>query len=441
MNYDKNKKIPVLHLTGALVLLLLLFPAFVYADQDFSFDLDEFEKKPLEWGGFVEFKWDHIDLHQGAGFSRLNSSDDSRSTLDRITGSLQLDGRYNKGITTLNWLLKASAQQDDLGWMDTADIYEAYVYVKPSPHITAGAGKKSYKWGKGYAWNPVGFINRVKDPNNPEEAMEGFTTLEVDLIKSFTGSLQTVAFTSVVLPVWQGVNEDFGVVDNINLAAKLYLLYRDTDIDFLYYTGNSRSTSYGFDFSRNLATNFEIHGELAYISSRKQIFLQEDDSIAVREGSALTGLAGVRYLSESDITSIVEYYYNGGGYSVNELKNFYQFIDSGAEYFFDTGNNILLDRARELSFSGYGRPYLGRNYLYAKFTKKEPFDILYFTPGLTAIVNLDDLSSSISPEFLYVGFTNWEFRVRFSLLNGGNETEYGEKQNSSKLEVRVRYFF
>lgn len=441
MNYDKIHNIPVLHLTGTFILLLFLFPAFAYAEQDFSFDLDEFEKKPLEWGGYVEFKWDHIDLHQGSAFSRLNLSDDSRSTLDRITGSLQLDGNYSKGITTFNWLLKTSAQQDELGWQDAADMYEAYVHVKPSPHITTGAGKKSYKWGKGYAWNPVGFINRTKDPNNPEEALEGFTTLDVDLIKSYSGSLQTVAFTSVVLPVWQGVNDDFGVVDNINLAAKLYLLYRDTDIDFLYYTGNSRSTRYGFDFARNLATNFEIHGELAYITKQKQIFLQEDDSIAAQENSVLSGLAGVRYLSENDITSIVEYYHNGGGYSVSELEDFYQFIDSGARYFSDTANTMLLDKARDLSLGGYGRPYLGRNYLYAKCTKKEPFDILYFTPGLTAIANLDDLSFSISPELLYTGFTNWEFRVRFSLLDGGNETEYGEKQNSNKVEVRVRYFF
>ncbi|MDX2440743.1 MAG: hypothetical protein QNK40_09350 [Desulfobacterales bacterium] len=34
-----------------------------------------------------------------------------------------------------------------------------------------------------YAWDPVGFINRRKDPNDPEEALEGYITGEIDLIK------------------------------------------------------------------------------------------------------------------------------------------------------------------------------------------------------------------------------------------------------------------
>lgn len=104
-------------------------------------------------------------------------------------------------------------------------------------------------------------------------------------------------------------------------------------------------------------------------------------------------------------------------------------------------SDALLQRIRELSLRGYGRPYAGRNYLYAKFTQKEPFDILYFTPGLTAIVNLDDRSASIITEISYTGFTNWELRLRFSLLTGGSFTEYGEKQTSNKVELRLRCFF
>jgi hypothetical protein len=42
---------------------------------------------------------------------------------------------------------------------------------------------------------------------------------------------------------------------------------------------------------------------------------------------------------------------------------------------------------------------------------------------------------------MYTGFTNWEIRGRFSYLGGGESTEYGEKSNSNKWEVRVRYFF
>ncbi|MBW1669790.1 MAG: hypothetical protein JRI67_03235 [Deltaproteobacteria bacterium] len=429
------------YLAGFLLSLLLFCPALLYADDEFSFELGEFEKKALERGGYAELKWEHMDINQGSAFARLNLSDQPRSTLDRLYGSLQIDGYYTKEIISFNWLLKASAQQDDLGWADMADVYEAYVSIKPAPVFTAGVGKKSYRWGKGYAWNPVGFINRLKDPNDPEEALEGYITTEVDLIKSFSGPLQTAALTTVILPVWQGVNEDFGETNNVNLAAKLYLLYRDTDIDLILYTGDSRSTRYGLDFSRNLAPNFEIHGELAYVPNQKRVILRDDGSAMVQGNAAFSYLLGLRYLWENDIIGIIEYYHNDAGYTEEEMERFFQLVSDGENQFLASGNNVLLERARDMSLRGYGKPQPGRNYLYVRFTQKEPFDILYFSPGFFTIINLDDKSYSISPEMVYTGFTNWELRLRFSYLNGGTSTEYGEKMNSNKLEFRVRYFF
>jgi len=418
--------------------LTLCSPGLLRAEEDYSFDLEEFEKKSFEWGGYLELKWDHINLNKDGAYNLLNSDNNQRSTLDSLTGSLLIGGDYTKGIVSIHGLFKAAGRQDNDGWTDLTEIYEAYINIKPTPIFTAGIGKKSYKWGKGYAWNPVGFINRRKDPNNPEEALEGFATAEIDMIKSFSSSsLQNAAITAAVLPVYGEVNDDFGVEDNMNFAAKLYLLYKDTDIDFVYFTGDSRSTRYGFDFAKNLATNFEIHGEFAYVPNQKKPYLQNDGSVTTRETSALSYLLGLRYLSTHDITTIIEYYHNGAGYSEDELDRFFQLILDGE----NSGSDELLEKARDLSLRGYGRPYLGRNYLYARFTQKEPFDILYFTPSLTTIINLDDESYTITPELMYTGFTNWEMRFRFSYLNGGESTEYGEKQNSNKWEVRVRYFF
>ena len=36
------------------------------------------------------------------------------------------------------------------------------------------AGKRTLRWGKGYAWNPIGFVERPKDPNDPDLAREGY---------------------------------------------------------------------------------------------------------------------------------------------------------------------------------------------------------------------------------------------------------------------------
>ena len=335
----------------------------------------------------------------------------------------------------------AAGQQDSEGWTDTADIFEAYLGLKPITGTEVFLGKKSYNWGKGYAWNPVGFINRTKDPNDPDESREGYVIFETEAIKSFTGALQNAAFTGVVLPVLQDVNEDFGKKYHVNLAAKLYLLYRDTDIDLVAFTGSSRSDRFGLDFSRNITTNFEVHGEAAYFSGLDKMILMEDGSRKQESESAVSWLVGLRYLSSFDLTSIIEYYHNGNGYTESELNRFYSLVNDGSMEFEQEGVDAILQQARTLALQGYGRPFIGRNYLYARFSLKEPADILYLTPALTAILNLDDQSFSMTPEIIYTGFTNWEARLRFSLLGGGSETEYGEKQNSSKVELRLRYFF
>jgi len=409
--------------------------------EDFSFNIDEFEKKSLEWGGYAELKWEHTDVNQNGAFNLLDSYRDSRSSLDRFTSTLQLDGNFNKDMVTFNWTVQGYVQQDQEQWADNADIFEAYASIKPTPLATLDLGKKVFKWGKGYAWNPVGFIARFKDPNNPEEAMEGYIGVGLDLIKSFSGPLQTVALTTVALPVWRDVNEDFGDGDNVNLAAKLYLLYRDVDIDLLWYTGNSRTTRYGLDFSTNLATNFEIHAEVAHIPNQSQKILTADGTIETHEFADTSYLLGLRYLTESDITTIIEYYHNDDGYTEDERNRFFQLVANADSLYQATGDDSLYINADSVSQGAYAQSQSGRNYLYARVTKKEPFELLYFTPGLTAIVNLDDESYSLSPEAVYTGFTNVEMRLRFLMLKGSSFTEYGEKQNENKLELRLRYFF
>jgi hypothetical protein len=421
------------------ILVFLLCNAM--AAEEYSFDVEEFESKSFEWGGYAEIKFEHMDLDTDSAFYRLNFHQDPRSTIDRYTGALQLECSYKKGIGTFNGVLHAEAEEDDIGWSDSADVYEANLSLRPSPFVTVDIGKKMFKWGKGYAWNPVGFIGRPKDPNNPEEALEGYYGTGVDLIKSFDGSLRTVAFTTVALPVWEDINEDFGEVNHVNLAAKLYMLYRDTDVDFVIFSGGSRSTRYGVDFSRNLATNFEIHGEFSHLTNHRQNYLSESGTLTQKERSANRYLLGLRYLTESDITTIIEYYHNGTGFSESELERFYQLVADANTQLLNTGTETLLQVAKNISNMGYGSPQVSRNYLYLKINQKDTFDLLYFTPGLTAILNLDDRSYSVSPEMLYTGFTNWEIRLRYTFLGGDNFTEFEEKQNENKLELRVRYYF
>jgi hypothetical protein len=296
------------------------------------------------------------------------------------------------------------------------------------------------KWGKGYAWNPVGFVERMKDPNDPDLAREGLVMLTADYTKSFVGALRTLSISPVFIPVFEEVNEDFGRINNVNFAGKVYMLLYDTDIDFMFLIGDSRPNRYGFDFSRNITSNFEVHGELAFIDDFNKRLIDSDGRVHEDDSDVINYLLGFRYLSRADTTYILEYYRNGGGYSEDEMSQFFSLVESGFQNFISTGDAALLKKAGSVS-QVYGGQNPMRHYLYLRISQKEPFDVLYLTPAITWIQNLSDGSATLSPEVSYKGITNTEIRLKGGILFGQRRTEYGEKQNDYRAELRVRYFF
>ena len=147
-------------------------------------------------------------------------------------------------------------------------------------------------------------------------------------------------------------------------------------------------------------------------------------------------------MSPLNTTYILEYYYQGTGYSSEEISNFYGFIDEGYDIFLSNGATQALAKARSLAQQGgYGRFTPETNYLYLRVSQAEPFDILYFTPSLTWIYNLSDRSFTITPELLYTPITNLELRLKTGFLVGSSDSEFGGKQNDYRLEFRVRYYF
>jgi hypothetical protein len=65
----------------------------------------------------------------------------------------------------------------------------------------------------------------------------------------------------------------------------------------------------------------------------------------------------------------------------------------------------------------------------------------YFTPAVTSTYNLHDRSFSVTPELLHAPITNLEFRIKAGFIAGQKGTEYGEKQNDYRIELRARCYF
>jgi hypothetical protein len=423
-------------------LLALSVSAFAGTDSTYTFDASEFERRAFELGGYLEYRLDHFRLNRDGAFYGLSFYQDrQRASLDRNAAALKLEGTWTRGSRSARARTHLEYLEDDRDAQRTSRFDELAASWKPDPGLAVEAGKIALKWGKGYAWNPVGFVERLKDPNDPELAREGFWMATADWVRTLAGPLKTIAFTPVVLPTGADVNSDYGRRGHTNVAAKLYLLWYDTDVDFVFLAGGSRTRRFGFDFSRNLASNLEVHGEWARIEESERRVVTTAGAPAIVRSDAVSYLLGARYLTGNDATWIVEYYRNDAGYTKREMQDFFGFVDSGLAQFQSTGSDALLDRANAAASAGYARPQAMRRYAYLRISQKDPFDILYFTPAVTSIVNVSDGSFSITPELLYTGITNVELRLRLFLLHGRENADFGEKQSARRLELRARLYF
>jgi len=399
-----------------------------------TFDVSAFEKKPFEWNGMLELRPEWQSLRRGSTGYQLLFPGETRGSLDRRSAAAEISGVMRHKTLSFNFTGHASAQDDSRESDDDARMYEAYAAWQIDPRSAVEIGKRALRWGKGYAWSPVAFLERPKDPTDPELAREGFVMATGAWVRSFDGPLKTLSLNAALVPTVSGLNEGFGSGGHLNPAVKLYGLVYDTDVDLVWAARGSRGPRFGIDFSRNLGSNLEVHGEWARTTDAPQAVLATGNTLATQTRSYNSALLGLRWLTEHDTTIIFELYRNGGGYTTAQMEGFFDLVRASA------GNPALVQPAARAA-QVYYRPNAAQRYAYLRVSQKEPFDILDFTPSVTLIANTKDRSYSLIPEVLYTGVRNVELRLRLALNRGDQSTEYGEKPVRSRVELRARFFF
>ena len=175
---------------------------------------------------------------------------------------LRLAGSARGDEWRLRFQSRTALENDQLG-RDTVNRFdELAASWKPHPDFTLDAGKMVLKWGKGHTWNPVAFVERPKDPSDPRLPREGYTLLSADVSREFSGTLESVTFNPVLLPVSENINTGFGKPGHLNAAGKLLLDFGATDVGFYRLNSGSRAGRFGADVSHlNLHKTFCIpHG-------------------------------------------------------------------------------------------------------------------------------------------------------------------------------------
>lgn len=372
--------------------LLLLCTVVICAD-DYSFDMESIQTKSFEYSGYLRTEYKYQNLNQDSPlYTLLNRHDSSQDAL--LNEALFRFTHYKDDFKLIGSLSARYAN------IDGADehlftAYQLYARYAPSINHSIDVGKKTLRWGKGYFFNPAAFLDRPKDPTQPENAYEGYVMANYAYNKSFDGDLKNVKLDLIYMPTASQINDDFYNGRSTSLAMKLYLLYLDTDIEFIYLYSDRQKDKLGFTFSKNLAAYFEIHGEYA-----RQI------------DGYRSYLLGVKYVTQNDITLLSEYYYDSEGLTRDEIRSSIKLL-----------------------------PFSAKSYLVNKFSKKEPFGIVYSSVYFKEMLNTQDKSHLDSLGFVYTFKNNLEIDFSYNLNSGNKQSEFGKKPVSDFAWLRATWYF
>lgn len=376
----------------SIVAILILSVTVIYAD-DYSFDMESIETKSFEYSGYLRSEYKYQNLNQDSPlYTLLNRNDSSQNT--SLNEALFRFTHYKDDFKLIGVLSERYVNIDGVD-EDQFTVYQLYAHNTLSVNHSIDTGKITLKWGPGYFFNPTAFLDRPKDPTQPENAYEGYVMVDYSYNKSFEGDLKNLKLDLVYMPTTSNVNNDFYNAASSNLAIKLYLLYLDTDISFIYLYSDEQKDKLGFTFSKNILPHFEAHGE----------FAKEIDGYH-------SYLLGLKYVTQNDITIISEYYYDSEGLTRDEIRSSIKLL-----------------------------PFAGKSYFVNKFSKKEPFGIVYSSLYFKDMLNTEDSSHLDTLGFIYTFKNNLEIDFSYNINSGNQESDFGKKLVSDFAWLKATWYF
>jgi hypothetical protein len=340
--------------------------------------------------------------------------------LSKYDLELYLNGDYQGNDTGVH--VRTLSQLDaNTGMAFT--LLELFGEYYPSEMSYFFLGKKAFIWGKGYAFNTVNYAGQSKDPENPELVLEGVPAMGFELSQSFSsGILNTASLGLYVFPALGATVPTTDDILNTALAGKVYLLLWDTDIDIMLHWGRNKPLQFGADLSRNITSNLELHGELSYALEQWKYTI-ESAALHSEKMNGLSYLAGLRWLSPWNMTTIFEYYHNGAGLTKDEFLAYSGYLSTAAA----SGAGDLLSQAKSTNMTYFNKTNPMTDYLYLKMTQPEPFNLVDFSISAYSIFNISDYSAAAGLRFDYQPVTNLELSLQSAFFIGTKNSEFGSR--------------
>ena len=407
--------------------------------QDYSFDTSGLGKKSFDGAASLEL-WPTLIIfnENSALYSlRYKNENPAYTNVYRIRAEAGAQYQYKGILASASGSLNAFYQHLDDSVSSDARLYECFLKYSPDVSFSLLAGKKTFRWGKGYAYNAVSFAGRQRDLNDIDAALEGYWNLSAEYIRSLSGKLSTMAITGAALPVYGFVNEGFLRDRTLAGIAQLYFLFYDTDIDGYLYADSKEGHKAGVDFAKNIFPNWEIHGEWAYVPDSRSTFFADETTLTIGARNSHNFVLGTRYLTPSNTTIILEYLHLGSGFTSDQMTMYYRALGSAR-----ASEDPALSRAiLQNSTKFYNGQFIMTDYLYLKASHPDPFMLVYFTPAAYTAVNLIDGSFMAGVEMTYSRLSHLLLTARCVAFAGSHESEYGIRQAQQRIELRGKWSF
>ncbi len=419
---------------NVVLLLIMMLGYSIIEAGEYDFDVDSFRKKTLEHSGVLSLNPEYTFVNKKTPLYLLKYSGRDIALIQMYTLSAFADLGINwkalrgyvsgKGTLQLEYTDRSNFDYE-------IKPYEAYLSgTIDRISLSVWSGKKVFKWGKGYAYNPANFASRPKDVNDIDASLEGYYSVSAEYIRSCSGALSNIAITAGIIPVYDLLNEGFRDNNGVSVFSQAYMLLLNTDLDVAVIADNNVDIKVGAGVSKNLFSNLEVHAEWAADFQNKQTSLKyyKAASDVVNEF-----VGGIRYLTSYNTTIIAEYIYNGNGADPSEMNTWFTFLDNAVSGY---RNPSLSQQVKDKSGQ-----FVMRNYAYLKFSQPEIFNILYLNPSLYTIINIDDQSFSAGVDISYTRFTNIRLSLKYGMLYGETDSEYGSKPGKHKLGFKAEWSF
>lgn len=337
-------------------------------------------------------------------------------------------------------------------------LNELSLNFSPKEYIELIVGKRIFRWGTGYAWNPTGVAEPLKNPRDPSDRLETSSGLEMVELCTYLGSS---TLTIVALP-----DSDFTKWDRTEWVAKIYSFVEGFDLALITKIAKEEKNLIGFNFSKVIGNRLELHGEIAGKKGSENLYLEtKSNECEVPPGSGMWMPAiyefsqskkdehspyykfvlGSHYTFLNGINLCIEYYHNDEGYNDSEWQESIEYLKYSNKILDDSkylpigerdaGEVYLLQANANLDkLTGVRQNYLFFRGYFPRLGVKGDLEILF-------INCLDDGSSILIPTFTYNPLPNLGIYLTSDIFFGNDESEFGLFYSDYTISLGLRLYF